>query len=129
MTVVFLGLINWFATMLIVEAEITFPIRRGAELLVDRLMMSGHRRLGRIADKLSYLLHCHMCCGTWVGLIEAAVFGGPFHGFTGWVANGLLFKAIAHLVLELRPQSWYFAPHQAKYRVPKPGDTLPGRNG
>lgn len=96
--VVFLGLIDWFATTIIVEAEITEPIREW-----------GDRHLN---EKVAYLLHCHMCCGTWVGLALAATFGSPFPGLPGIAAGGLLYKAIAHLVLELRPQSWYLPQQQ-----------------
>lgn len=93
MTVLFLGLVCWWATTIIVESEITRPLREWCER--------------HMHEKVAYLAHCHMCCGTWVGLALAAVFGGPFPGFAGWVANGLLYKAIGHLVLELRPQAWY----------------------
>lgn len=92
---VLLGLVCWIATTIVVEAELTRPVR-------ERVKRS--RRC--CALKLDYLVSCHLCSGTWIGLTLSAVFGSPWGGFAGIVAGGLLYKAIAHLILELRPQAW-----------------------
>lgn len=98
-TVIALGLVNWMATTILVESKLFRPLRQ----------FVNNRRFGPrkvLWDKLSYLVGCHLCTGTWVGLAQAAVFGSPWSGWYGWIAGGLLYKAVGHLVLELRPQAW-----------------------
>lgn len=52
--------------------------------------------------KVAQLVSCSMCTRTWVGFAEAVYFGGPLHGWAGIIANGLLYAAGGHLIMELR---------------------------
>lgn len=112
MTVLFLGFINWIATTIIVESELCRPVREYCERKrkwfdIEKNRPRTPQEEPVLWRKLHYLVQCHLCTGTWVALVEAAAFGGPFHGVTGYFANALLYKAVGHLVLELRPQAWY----------------------
>ena len=78
--VVYLGLVNWLATIIITSSSLFAPVRAAAAEL--------HPRLGE-------LLSCPLCAGVWVGFYQALIVGGPLPG-TFW--NGLLYKAIAELV-------------------------------
>lgn len=110
------GLINWLATTIVVESEITRPLR---DWLAFRRMstiplppehtdafktviVSYDQRLSPFYEKVAYLFGCHLCSGTWIGLAEAVAFGPVIaSGLVGIVATGLLFKAVGHLTLEL----------------------------
>lgn len=89
MTVLYLSVVVWFATTIVVEAEITRPVREKAERW----------------PRLGYLLHCHMCCGTWVGFLVAAA--TPYRPIQcrlplgAWLLAALLYKGVAHLLLAL----------------------------
>lgn len=113
-TLVVLGLVNWFATLLVVESELVRPLRdwldgrrRSAEGWSVEYDCAGNYMHGTITcpwrcrawGKIGYLFHCHMCAGTWVGLAIAAVAGGPFTGWAALVLNGLAYKAVGHLTL------------------------------
>lgn len=87
MDVLYLGLVTWLATLIIVEGKIFDTPRQWV--------------VSYAPGKLSYLVTCHLCAGTWVGFALAAVAGGPFGGWAAIVLNGLLYKAIGHLVLEV----------------------------
>lgn len=110
------GLINWLATTIIVESEITRPLRDWLTLrrmsrielppehtdAYKTVVISYAQRISPVYEKVAYLFGCHLCSGTWVGLVEAIAFGPVISsGFVGIVATGLLFKAVGHLVLEL----------------------------
>lgn len=113
-----LGLVNWIATTIAVESELTRPLREFIGARRTRLRFVINSPAGPIPttnpieecrpfwNKMAYLCGCHLCTGTWIGLVESAVFGSPFKGAPGVVGGGLLYKAIGHLVLELRPQAW-----------------------
>ena len=83
------GLVNWIATLVLVEGKIFEPVRNA---------VSG--------EYLSYFVRCHLCTGVWVGIAEAVAFtalGAPVP-FAGWwlvLANALAFKAVGHLILVL----------------------------
>lgn len=97
-TVFFLGLINWIATIIIVESVIFEDVRAFIERR-GKLLEHNHPRAGR---KLSYFITCALCTGTWVGFVEALCFGGPLSfGILSFIANGLLFKALGHLFLQV----------------------------
>ncbi len=82
------GLVNWLVTTIIVEGEVFAPLRD----LVDR----------RLHPKLGYLVHCHLCAGTWVGFGMGVLVPGPFKlGPLTWALNGFFFKAIGHAILEV----------------------------
>ena len=88
-TVLFAGLVNWLATLIIVESFVFEPVRSWV-------------RQGWPGSKLDYLMSCHLCMGTWAGLILALVVPGPFtHPTLFWFLNGLLYKAVGHIVLEI----------------------------
>lgn len=102
MTALYAGLVVWLVTLILVEGEIFRPVR---ELLsgyvpahwVDatpRFKISEYNR----RPKLAYLVGCHLCTGTWVGLGVAFLIPGPLPHV---VLNGLLYKAIGHVVLEV----------------------------
>ena len=97
MLIIALGLINWFATYLIVESEFF----KGYREWVDRRAERAERFLTFwFWQKIAYFKDCHACTGTWVGLALApfapAVFGP---GILPFVLVALLVKAIGHLVL------------------------------
>lgn len=113
MTVLYLGLVTWLVTMLIVESVLFEPLRRRVhDWAVARrpapsgpwaalLTAFGVRPPGW-RDKVAYLVTCHLCTGTWVGLTLGAILEGPLRiRLVGWALNGLLYKAVAHLVLEV----------------------------
>lgn len=105
-----LGLVNWLVTTILVESELTRPFRdwvadrhrRAANRWTDSLRRR-HHRAEAVWFKLKYLAGCHLCTGTWVGLVMAALV--PLHlgapGATGRVLAGLAFKAIGHFTLEI----------------------------
>lgn len=83
-----MGLVNWLATLIVVEGVIFDEPR---EWLAQRLPL-----------KLSYLLSCHLCAGVWVGFALALVVPGPIEaGVMSVVVNGIAYKAVGHLVLEV----------------------------
>jgi hypothetical protein len=122
--VFYIAIVNWLVVTILVESTLfdpwrQFVLRLGAHItLADgtKLPPSGkipegvtqqqieqaHVTKAAWSIKLAQLVTCHMCLGVWVGFAEALYFGGPFHGWAAIVANGLLFKAGGHLVLELR---------------------------
>lgn len=97
-TVLFLGLVNWIATIIIVESVIFEDVREWVQRR-GKLMEATRPRAGR---KVGYVLTCALCVGTWVGFVEALCFGGPLRfGVLSFIANGLLFKALGHLFLQV----------------------------
>lgn len=106
------GLVNWLVTTIIVESELGRPLRDYISSRRDGgdggdgswVACDLDRGVWRWAD---YLVRCHLCVGTWVGLAEA-LYVGPVvrSGILGIMFTGLLIKAVGHLVLELRPQAW-----------------------
>lgn len=124
MEVLLLGLVCWIVTTILVESELTRGVRSyivGKEqfwrMFDEAWRMYGdreaHAKKMRRVDRRAFLwrearyfIGCHLCTGVWVGLVLSALFGSPWPGFVGWAAGGLLYKAIGHLVLELRPQAW-----------------------
>lgn len=120
-TVVALGLVNWLVTTILVESELFKPLRRWVraryefhrfgprraersawwDLDLDRnLDRPFHARRTALWHKVDYLVGCHLCAGTWIGIALAGIAGGPFAGVVGIILNGLLYKAIGHLTLE-----------------------------
>lgn len=124
MSVLYAGLVVWFATYVLVESEMFRPLRdavkrrrdAGLPVRTSRTYVNqrayeeynyavelyvGSRRYRRW-EKLRYLLGCHACAGTWVGFAVAAALPGvrPLGGgAVGFVLAGLLFKAVGHLAL------------------------------
>jgi|FLYL01.1.fsa_nt_gi hypothetical protein len=112
--VIALGLVNWIATTILVESELFRSVRE----YVDRRAWDARWEWSRrVWNKARYLIRCHLCTGTWVGLVQASVFGSPWDGVTGWIAGGLLYRAVGHLVLELRPQAWVRTLIEARGKV------------
>lgn len=108
-SVIALGLVCWISTTILVESELCRPLREWVD--ARRVKPVGPPVLGRArrvwwADKLAYLVGCHLCTGTWVAFALVAFFGSPWAEWYGFIAGALLVKAVAHLVLELRPQAW-----------------------
>lgn len=101
--VLFLGAVNWVTTEIVVTSVIFKDVREAADKLGTRIKQK-HPRIG---EKVCYFLKCALCVGVWIGFIEAAAFGGPLHPHGVWaawaafVANGLLYKAPGHLLLQL----------------------------
>lgn len=90
MIVLFAGLVNWLVTLIIVESELFREVRDWVDT--------------HAPEKLRYLVHCHLCCGTWIGLALALVLPGPLvavHPLLTWFLNGLLYKAVGHVTLEI----------------------------
>ena len=84
------GLVNWLATLILVEGKIFQWLRDLPE-----------------GEYLRYLFGCHLCTGTWVGILEAiwltalAPYALPFAGWWLVLANALAFKAAGHMFLVL----------------------------
>lgn len=101
MIVLYLGLVCWLVTTIVVESEITRPLRgyvsRKLSIAADPFSLQPPWKV-TAWSRLSYLLGCHLCTGTWIGLLLALFIpGGPFV----WFINGLLYKAVGHFVLEV----------------------------
>lgn len=102
-----LGVVNWVATEIVVTSVIFEDIRRVVDGLGKRLK-PRHPCLSR---KVCYFLNCALCVGIWIGFIEAFAFGGPLqpHGlwasWAAFIANGLLYKAPGHVLLQLN--AWF----------------------
>lgn len=75
------GLIVWLVTTILVEGKIFEPLR---DRMPERF-------------KLDYLVRCHLCCGTWVGIALGVLY--PYPGLSRWVVSGLAYKAVAHVIL------------------------------
>jgi hypothetical protein len=97
--VLYAGLVNWLATWIIVEAEVFREVR---EWFKAKCASLPNKTLGK---KLCYLVECQLCAGTWVGLGLSLFLGGPMEvsiPMIGWMLNGLLYKAVGHLILEVQ---------------------------
>lgn len=96
-----LGVANWFATTLIVESELFRPLRDfPAERYNNAVAKESHRGAA-FWSKIRYLVGCHMCTGTWVGLAMALFVPWVVGGFAGYLMTALVIKGIGHLVLML----------------------------
>lgn len=109
MNVLYAGLITWFVTLVLVEGEIFAPLRDWFEYRTDLALLRDryaettkeHKkttRRYRVWNKVSYLVNCHMCAGTWIGIGLGFLIPGPFSP----VLSGLLYKAIGHLTLAVQ---------------------------
>lgn len=112
-TVLALGLVDWIVTLIIVESEICRPIREWVGRQHDKavlnwqnakFVMDPSKKLQRrvvMWAKLRYFIGCHLCTGTWVGLLLAVI--TPFRplgvGLLGILLAGFLYKAVGHLTL------------------------------
>lgn len=79
------------------------------------------RALVTVTFHLRYMIGCHLCTGMWVSLGIAAFLPpvvGPW--FIGWVLNGAIIKAIAHMALALQHAAEAYA---------KAKETPPANNG
>lgn len=123
------GLINWIATTILVESELTRPFREWLDRKRQQVI-EPEREVSRITadnvvinrgwrcnggpcrdpknrygfrafwNKMAYVFGCHLCTGTWVGLVEAVILGPVIgSGVVGIILTGLLFKAVGHLIL------------------------------
>lgn len=105
--VLMFGAVNWVATEIVVNSVIFKDIREKVGTWGNRVKV----RYPRTGEKISYFLTCALCVGVWIGFIEAAVFGGPLHTDIPWlswsmfVANGLAYKAVGHLLLQIN--GWF----------------------
>lgn len=95
--VVFLALVNYITTAIITENKIFEDVRHWCQRCGKQIS----QRWPRIGCKVEYFATCPMCVGTWIGFAEGIAFGGPIHyGYATWFVNGLLYKALAHLILQ-----------------------------
>lgn len=95
MLVVALGIVCWLTTLIVVESEL---FREPREFCTNR------KGRGFCSNKLAYLVGCHLCTGTWIGLLIAVLTPAirPFGpGVLGLVLVGLTYKAIGHITLEV----------------------------
>lgn len=95
--IIALGLVNWFATYLVVESEFFRSLREW----IERKERDAKRQFTYwFWGRMDYLFNCHTCSGTWVGLVLApfapSIFGG---GFFSYIVVALLIKSIGHLTL------------------------------
>jgi hypothetical protein len=109
-----MGLVCWLATLVLVDGFVFATPRRAVkdggerlEAFGGRLVDAGRRvRCGRVCrevgGKIAYLPYCQLCTGVWVGLALAVAVPGPLAGQPfGVLLDGLLYKAVGHIVLEL----------------------------
>jgi len=114
-TVIALGLINWLVTLLLVESEVTRPIREWVNnrYLLTSIAYAVESTPTVHSDgwkpvlwyKAKYFVGCQLCTGVWVGQVIAilTMWNKPLgSGVLGVVFAGLLYKAIGHLVLILQ---------------------------
>lgn len=101
-TVLALGLVCWLVTKIVVESVLFRPLRFWLD--GKAFPTRTHRYYDRPVkawEKARYLVNCHLCAGTWIGLALAAVTPyrplGP--GFLGVVLAGLLYKAAGHAAM------------------------------
>ena len=94
-----LGVANWFATTLVVESELFRPLR---QWIGKHVPDDPESFRDEVWFKLSYLVGCHMCAGTWVALVMA-LFVPPLVAVpvVGYLLTALAIKGIGHLVLLL----------------------------
>lgn len=108
MRVIYCGLINWLATWIICEGKVFEDVREWLK-----------KRFGE-ESKWAYLSTCHLCAGTWVGLGLSILLPGPLVARTpiaSWMLNGLLYKAVGHLILEMASYARFsVALKSAQYR-------------
>lgn len=104
MSVLYAGLICWLATLILVESFVAEPLREATlgwrNVRIDRALETGTLRdirIARLGEKLTYLVNCQLCSGVWIGLVLALIIPGPLP----MVLNGLLYKAVAHIILEV----------------------------
>lgn len=116
-TIIFLGCATWLATTILAESELFKPTRGLLDRQADHWEeheLWEYNEFGAASrmtkfqaslwKKLSYLHGCHLCCGTWVGLVIAIATPQlrPFgYGIVGVILSGLVYKAIGHIVLEV----------------------------
>lgn len=120
MSAIYLGLVNWLVTLVLVESELTRPVRdffedrrnaadefavvtMGNDDFTEAEQRTAQRRY-TAWSKARYFVSCHLCAGTWVGLLLASLVPGarPLGGGAlGLVLAGFLFKAIGHITLEI----------------------------
>lgn len=111
------GALNWFTTLVLVEGfifkkrreRVKFQARRLAKWCLKCPSPGFMRRnLGATAQKMVYFVECHLCMGTWVGFVLASFMPVPVH-IPAWgattIVNGLLFKAVGHMILE-KTSTW-----------------------
>ncbi len=111
-TTIALGLVNWLVTLLLVESEVTRPMREWvqhqfekasnweAQLITPTVRNDGWRVV--LWYKAKYFVGCQLCTGTWIGWLMAAFtpWNRPLGtGVLGVLLAGFLYKAIGHLVL------------------------------
>ncbi|RJQ55647.1 MAG: hypothetical protein C4521_01910 [Actinobacteria bacterium] len=114
--VILVGIVNWWLTTLFVDSLFFEGWRRWVE-----------RHFGE-HSKITYLIHCHMCLGTWVGLGLAVFIPGPllwevrigWHGVLdyltlSWLLNGLLYKGVGHLFLEVAAAGKHLNAYLSRY--------------
>lgn len=98
---VLLGFANWIATTIIVESELTRPLREWVDQRTETAWFEEHETAG-VWAKVRYLIGCHLCTGTWVALAEACfVTIGVSSGLAGIVLSALVFKGIGHTILNI----------------------------
>lgn len=126
MLVLWAFLINWLVTTIVVESTLFLALRQWFIVRTWYVTCRGerHRCGGKRAFiwpedateeeasaapyhwgpwlKPAQLMTCQLCTRVWIGFAEAAYFGGPDHGTFRLVANGLLYAAGGHLILEAR---------------------------
>lgn len=99
---IFLGIANWLATTILVEAEITRDYRDWIGKKYDYANEHPRSRSAWGWYKLKYLVGCHLCTGIWVAIVMAAfvpsVIATPVVGFG---LTALIIKGIGHMVLVL----------------------------
>jgi hypothetical protein len=97
----------------------------------ERIELPVFRRgLVDLTTKLKYLVGCHLCAGMWVSLAIAAFLPpviGPW--VVGWVLNGAIIKAVAHIVLGVQHALEAFTRSKETPEPPTPAMSNGGFNG
>lgn len=126
MLVIYAAMINWIVATIITESSLFKPLRDALVVRTWYVTCRGERH--RCGGKRAFiwpedateeeasaepyhwgpwvrpaqLATCQLCIRVWIGFAEAAYFGGPAHGPCRLIANGLLYAAGGHLILEAR---------------------------
>lgn len=111
----FLGVANWLATLILVESEVTRDYRewigRRADYANEFPIVNPLKAF--LWHKLRYLVGCHLCTGTWVGFLMA-LFITPIVSVPviGTVLTGLVIKGIGHLFLVIHKAGESYSTHK-----------------
>lgn len=101
MSILILGLACWIVTLIVTDSAVFAGVRHW----FDRQDASADERMWRrptyaarfsafIWSKASYLVGCHLCTGTWIGLVLGFMYTRG--SIPDAIVSGLAIKGVAH---------------------------------